>query len=467
MSKNQFLELFQKQQKQQYVIGNTSVKERIRKLNSLKKAIELTYRGQIHEALKKDLNKSITETDLTEIYPVTSEIKFIKKHLWHWVKRQSVPTPLSLFGASSYTKYEPKGVCLIISPWNFPLNLTFGPLVTAIAAGNTVILKPSEMTPNTSALMKIIVEDLFDPTEVTLIEGEVETAQQLLSLPFNHIFFTGSPAIGKIVMKAASVHLSSVTLELGGKSPAIIDETAKLATTAKRLIWGKFVNCGQTCIAPDYVIIKEDLLSEFTNLCIKAIEAYYSKNIEESTSYGRIVNQKHFLRLKNLIEEAVSQGAKIAYGGNFNTSDNYIQPTIITSCNTEMKIMQEEIFGPVLPIITYQDSSEILNQINTNPKPLALYVFSNNKSFIDNIIKNTRAGTTVINNNLIQFNNHHLPFGGTNNSGIGKSHGFYGFKAFSNERAFMKQHFKGISEFVTPPYTNLKEKIAALTVKWF
>lgn len=467
MSKNQFLELFQKQQQQQYVIGNTSVKERIRKLNSLKKAIELTYRGQIHEALKKDLNKSITETDLTEIYPVTSEIKFIKKHLWHWVKRQSVPTPLSLFGASSYTKYEPKGVCLIISPWNFPLNLTFGPLVSAIAAGNTVILKPSEMTPNTSALMKIIVEDLFDPTEVTLIEGEVETAQQLLSLPFNHIFFTGSPAIGKIVMKAASAHLSSVTLELGGKSPAIIDETAKLATTAKRLIWGKFVNCGQTCIAPDYVIIKEDLLSEFTSLCIKAIEAYYSKNIEESTSYGRIVNQKHFLRLKNLIEEAVSQGAKIAYGGNFNTSDNYIQPTIITSCNTEMKIMQEEIFGPVLPIITYQDPSQILNQINTNPKPLALYVFSNNKSFIDNIIKNTRAGTTVINNNLIQFNNHHLPFGGSNNSGIGKSHGFYGFKAFSNERAFMKQHFKGISEFVTPPYTNLKEKIAALTVKWF
>lgn len=467
MPENPFLQIFQKQQQHQYVVGNTSVKERIRKLNSLKKAIEVTYRSKIHEALKKDLNKSITETDLTEIYPVTSEIKFIKKHLWHWVKKQSAPTPLSFFGASSYTKFEPKGVCLIISPWNFPLNLTFGPLVSAIAAGNTIILKPSEMTPHTSALMKTMVQDLFDDRVVALVEGEVETAQHLLNLPFNHIFFTGSPAVGKIVMKAAAAHLSSVTLELGGKSPAIIDESANLTTTANRLIWGKLVNCGQTCIAPDYVIIKEDLLSEFTNLCIKAIESYYSKNIEASNSYGRIVNQKHFQRLKNLIDEAVSQGAKIAYGGNSNTVDNYIQPTLITSCNTEMKIMQEEIFGPVLPIITYKDASEILNQINTNLKPLALYVFSNRKSFIDNIIKNTRAGTTVINNNLIQFNNHHLPFGGSNNSGIGKSHGFYGFKEFSNERAFMKQHFKGISEFVTPPYTNLKEKIAALTVKWF
>ncbi|MGF1556287.1 aldehyde dehydrogenase family protein [Paucihalobacter sp.] len=467
MFNNPFLKLFQEQQQHQYIVGNATVKERIRKLNSLKKAIQDTYRSQIHETLKMDLNKSVTETDLTEIYPVTSEIKFIKKHLWHWVKRKSVPTPLSLFGASSYIKYEPKGVCLIISPWNFPLNLTFGPLVSAIAAGNTVILKPSEMTPNTSALMKIIVQDLFDENEVALVEGEVETAQHLLNLPFNHIFFTGSPAVGKIVMKAASAHLSSVTLELGGKSPAIIDDSANLTTTAKRLIWGKLVNCGQTCIAPDYIMIKENLLSDFTNLCKDAIESYYSKNIEDSDSYGRIVNQNHYERLKNLIDDAVSQGANIAYGGNTNTSDNYIQPTLITNCNMEMKIMQEEIFGPILPIITYKDASEILIHINSNPKPLALYVFSKRNFLIDNIVKNTRAGSTVINNNLIQFNNHHLPFGGSNNSGIGKSHGFYGFKEFSNERAFMKQHFKGISEYVTPPYTSLKEKIAALTVKWF
>lgn len=467
MSINPFLPLFQKQQQQQYIVGNASVKERIGKLNKLKKAVEVTYRSQIHEALKKDLNKSITETDLTEIYPVTSEIKFIKRHLWHWAKKQSVPTPVSLFGASSYTKYEPKGVCLIISPWNFPLNLTFGPLVSAIAAGNTVILKPSEMTPNTSALMKIIVEDLFEDNEIALVEGEVETAQFLLQLPFNHIFFTGSPAVGKIVMKAASAHLSSVTLELGGKSPAIIDHTANLKSTANRLIWGKLVNCGQTCIAPDYVMLQENLLPEFTELCDKAIESYYSKNAENSNSYGRIVNENHFNRLKNLIDEAISEGANVVYGGKSNNADNYIQPTILTKCSSKMRIMQEEIFGPVLPIITYKNPTEILSQINANPKPLALYVFSKSKSFVDNIAKNTRAGSTVINNNLVQFNNHHLPFGGSNNSGIGKSHGLHGFKEFSNERAFMKQHFKGISEYVTPPYTSLKQKIAALTVKWF
>lgn len=464
---NPYLTLFQKQQAYQFEVGNTTVKVRLQKLNRLKAALEVTYRSQIHVALKKDLNKSITETDLTEIYPIISEIKHVKRHLWHWVKNQKVPTPLSLFGASSYIKYEPKGVCLIISPWNFPLNLTFGPLVSAIAAGNTVILKPSEMTPHTSALMKTMVQDLFDETEVALVEGEVETAQHLLNLPFNHIFFTGSPAVGKIVMKAAAAHLSSVTLELGGKSPAIIDQSANLKTTARRLIWGKLVNCGQTCIAPDYVLIDKTSQDVFIDHCIKSIEFYYSQLPETSNSYGRIVNQHHLNRLKSLIDDAVAKGATVAYGGNIIESENYIQPTIITNCNNEMRILQEEIFGPILPIVNFRNTEDILHHINANHKPLAVYIFSDKKSFIKTISNNTRAGTTVINNNLIQFNNHHLPFGGSNNSGIGKSHGYYGFKAFSNERAFMKQHFKGISEYVTPPYTSIKEKIAALTVRWF
>lgn len=464
---NPYLTLFQKQQAHQFEVGKTTVKARLQKLNRLKVAMEVTYRSQIHVALKKDLNKSITETDLTEIYPIISEIKHAKRHLWHWVKNQKVPTPLSLFGASSYIKYEPKGVCLIISPWNFPLNLTFGPLVSAIAAGNTVILKPSEMTPNTSALMKIIVADLFDETEVALVEGEVETAQHLLNLPFNHIFFTGSPTVGKIVMAAAAEHLSSVTLELGGKSPAIIDKSAHLKITARRLIWGKLVNCGQTCIAPDYVLIDKNSQDVFIDQCIKSIEFYYSQNPETSHSYGRIVNGRHLMRLKRLIDDAISKGAKLVYGGKIISSENYVQPTIITNCNSEMLLLQEEIFGPILPIVNYETTEDVLHQINTNHKPLALYLFSNRKSFVKTISNNTRAGTTVINNNLIQFNNHHLPFGGSNNSGIGKSHGHYGFKAFSNERAFMKQHFKGISEYVTPPYTKLKEKIAALTVRWF
>lgn len=464
---NPYLALFQKQQAYQFEVGNTTVKARLQKLNRLMAALEVTYRSQIHEALKKDLNKSITETDLTEIYPIVSEIKHVKRHLWHWVKNEKVPTPLSLFGASSYIKYEPKGVCLIISPWNFPLNLTFGPLVSAIAAGNTVILKPSEMTPHTSALMKTIVQDLFDDRDVALVEGQVETAQQLLQLPFNHIFFTGSPAVGKIVMAAAAEHLSSVTLELGGKSPAIIDQSVNLKTTARRLIWGKLVNCGQTCIAPDYVLIDKNSKDVFIDQCIKSIEFYYSQNPETSNSYGRIVNGRHLKRLKRLVDDAISKGANLVYGGKIIESENYVQPTIITNCNSEMLLLQEEIFGPILPIVNYETTEDILYQINTNHKPLALYLFSQRKSFVKTISNNTRAGTTVINNNLIQFNNHHLPFGGINNSGIGKSHGYYGFKAFSNERAFMKQHFKGISEYVTPPYNGLKEKIAALTVKWF
>lgn len=462
-----YLTLFQKQQAYQFTAGNVSVKNRIQKLNRLKAALEVTYRRQIHEALKIDLNKSITETDLTEIYPIISEIKHVKRHLWHWVKNEKVPTPLSLFGASSYIKYEPKGVCLIISPWNFPLNLTFGPLVSAIAAGNTVILKPSEMTPHTSALMKTIVQDLFDDRDVALVEGQVESAQQLLQLPFNHIFFTGSPTVGKIVMAAAAEHLSSVTLELGGKSPAIIDQSANLKTTARRLIWGKLVNCGQTCIAPDYVLIDKNSQDVFIDQCIKSIEFYYSQNPETSNSYGRIVNGRHLMRLKRLIDDAINKGAKLVYGGKIIESENYVQPTIITNCNSEMLLLQEEIFGPILPIVNYETTEDVLLQVNTNHKPLALYLFSNMKSFVKTISNNTRAGTTVINNNLIQFNNHHLPFGGSNNSGIGKSHGYYGFKAFSNERSFMKQHFKGISEYVTPPYNGLKEKIAALTVKWF
>lgn len=462
-----YLTLFQKQQAYQFTAGNVSVKNRIQKLNRLKAALEVTYRRQIHEALKIDLNKSITETDLTEIYPIISEIKHVKRHLWHWVKNEKVPTPLSLFGASSYIKYEPKGVCLIISPWNFPLNLTFGPLVSAIAAGNTVILKPSEMTPHTSALMKTIVQDLFDDRDVALVEGQVESAQQLLQLPFNHIFFTGSPTVGKIVMAAAAEHLSSVTLELGGKSPAIIDQSANLKTTARRLIWGKLVNCGQTCIAPDYVLIDKNSQDVFIDQCIKSIEFYYSQNPETSNSYVRIVNGRHLMRLKRLIDDAINKGAKLVYGGKIIESENYVQPTIITNCNSEMLLLQEEIFGPILPIVNYETTEDVLLQVNTNHKPLALYLFSNMKSFVKTISNNTRAGTTVINNNLIQFNNHHLPFGGSNNSGIGKSHGYYGFKAFSNERSFMKQHFKGISEYVTPPYNGLKEKIAALTVKWF
>lgn len=464
---NRFFELFNQQKANQFNIANTSHKERISKLNALKQALEATYKQEIRNAMLADFKKPMLETDLTEIYPVLSEIKFAKKHLKSWMKKQKVETPLALLGASSYIKYEPKGVCLIISPWNFPVNLTFTPLVSAIAAGNTVIIKPSEMTPNASNLMSRIVNDLFPEDEIALVEGEVETSEELLKLPFNHIFFTGSPKVGKIVMKAASKHLTSVTLELGGKSPTIIDDSANLEKAVKKILFGKFTNAGQTCIAPDYVFLKKDLKDEFTKLFKDHLNTFYSENPEDSQSYGRIVNQKHFERLTSYLEEANTNQTTVAVGGTFNADNNYIAPTLVFDVPEDSKLMQEEIFGPILPVKTYSKVEEAVNYINSKEKPLALYIYSKNKKTIDYIMNNTRAGTGCINHNLLQFLNPNLPFGGSNNSGIGKSHGFFGFEAFSNRRAIMKQHTIGATDLLTPPYTGFKQKLIDLTLRWF
>ncbi|MEZ4793455.1 MAG: aldehyde dehydrogenase family protein [Gelidibacter sp.] len=463
---NQFFELYNRQKTNQYSIGNTTYKERIKKLNALKTAIDTTYKEAIRQAMYADFKKPKLETDLTEIYPVLSEIKFAKRNLKSWMKPQKVNTPLALLGASSYIKYEPKGACLIISPWNFPINLTFGPLVSAIAAGNTVILKPSEMTPNASKVMASIVRELFNEDEVVLIEGDVEASEELLKLPFNHIFFTGSPQVGKIVMKAASQHLTSVTLELGGKSPTIIDDSANLEKAVEKLIFGKFTNAGQTCIAPDYVFLKENLKSEFISLFQKNVKAFYSEIAESSHSYGRIVNQKHFERLKSYLEEAKQNESAIVFGGNVNAGDNYIEPTLVFDAPEDSKLMQNEIFGPILPVKTYSKIEEAVAYINSKEKPLALYIYSKNKKNVDYIMNNTRAGSGCVNHNLLQFLNHNLPFGGSNNSGIGKSHGFFGFEAFSNRRSLMKQHTIGATDLLYPPYNNFKQKLIDLTLKW-
>ncbi len=464
---NRFYDLFNRQSANQFKIGNTTYKERIKKLNALKAALETTYKEDIRKAMYDDFKKPYLETDLTEIYPVISEIKFTKQNLKSWMKLQKVDTPLALLGASSYIKYEPKGVCLIISPWNFPINLTFVPLVSAIAAGNTVIIKPSEMTPNASKLMAKIVGELFDENEITLIEGEVETSEELLKLPFNHIFFTGSPSVGKIVMKAASKHLTSVTLELGGKSPTIIDETANLEKAVKKVIFGKFTNSGQTCIAPDYVFLKEDLKDEFTKLFKENLNQFYTDKAEDSKSYSRIVNKEHFERLTSYLEEAKSNHTQIAVGGNVNSDDNYIEPTLVFDVPEDSKLMQNEIFGPILPVKTFTKIDETVDYINSRERPLALYIYSKNKKNIDYIMNNTRAGTGCVNHNLLQFLNPNLPFGGSNNSGIGKSHGFFGFEAFSNRRSLMKQHTIGATDLLYPPYTNFKQKLIDLTLKWF
>ncbi|MFQ5445756.1 MAG: aldehyde dehydrogenase family protein, partial [Saprospiraceae bacterium] len=294
----------------------------------------------------------------------------------------------------------------------------------------------------------------------------VEESQVLLEQPFNHIFFTGAPSIGKIVMKAAAKHLSSVTLELGGKTPSIIDETANIKTTAARIAFAKWANCGQICITCDYLLVHESIKDELVNELKKCIREFYGDSPTSSASFPRMVNRGHFERVKGYLENAVSGGANVAIGGASNEEENYIEPTILTEVPDEVQIMQEEIFGPLLPIRTYRDLQEAIDYINAGERPLTLNIFSKNKKTIRHIIRETRAGGTTINNSAMHFYNHDLPFGGINNSGIGKSHGFYGFQDFSHARAIYRQDFPGALDLLKPPYTAWKEKLMELTIKW-
>lgn len=459
--------IFKLQQANQYTVAKTTARERKEKLKRLERAL-LARKQDIRDALYADFRKHPSEVDLTEIFPVTSEIKFVTRHLRKWMRPRRVKTPLALFGAKSYIHYEPKGVVLVIAPWNFPINLTFGPVVSAIAAGNCVIVKPSEHTPHASAVTKSIIEEVFDESEVAVIEGAVETSTRLLAQPFNHIFFTGAPAIGKIVMEAAAKHLTSVTLELGGKSPTIVDETASVDAAATRIAWAKYTNNGQICIAPDYLFVHESKKDELLAKLKEKIESFYGQDARASASYARIVNHRHFERLAGYIEDAKQKGAKVVHGGRTVGSEDFIEPTVLTDVDPASKVMTEEIFGPLLPVQSFKSLDEPIAVINSKEKPLALYIYSKSQSNIDRIIQNTRAGGTCINHSAVHFFNHHLPFGGSNNSGIGKGHGFFGFEAFSNPRGVLKQVLPFTAlQLMTAPFNSLKQKIIDISIKFF
>tara|TARA_Y200000002_G_scaffold174713_1_gene144138 strand:- start:1651 stop:3060 length:1410 start_codon:yes stop_codon:yes gene_type:complete len=444
----------------------TSV-ERINKLKKLKENI-LLNRADIKEALKKDFRKNESEVDLTEIFPVIQEINHTIKNLKKWMKDKYVKTPVTLLGSKSYIKYEAKGLVLIITPWNFPINLTFVSLVNAISAGNTVMIKPSEITDYTSKIIKKIVEKTFNQNEVYTILGGSDIAEKILKLKFNHILFIGSPTIGKIVMKAASNHLASVTLELGGKSPTVIDKEVDLKLAAKRITWAKFINNGQVCIAPDYILINKKLKDKFLKLLIEYIKKLYSDNPKTSKNYCRVVNRKHFLRLNSLIEDAKTNKGKIHFGGRKDVDQLFIEPTILTNISPKSKIHIEEIFGPILPIYEYNFLDDAINFINNNNKPLALYIFSKNKKNINRIINETSSGGVCINHSTLHYSNYHLPFGGVNNSGSGRCHGVHGFKEFSNAKSIFKQLVKiSPTDLIIPPYTRFKEKIINLMIKYF
>jgi aldehyde dehydrogenase (NAD+) len=456
--------VFKAQQQTALKLRASHAQERIGKLKMLLSAIQ-KYEKQLQDALFQDFRKNPTETTLTEILPLQSEIKHAISHVRKWTRAQSVSNPIHYLGTDAYLQYEGKGVSLILSPWNYPISLTLSPLISAICAGCTAILKPSELTPHTSAVLNKLIKETFEENEIALFEGDVSLSTNLLELPFNHIFFTGSPTIGKVIMRAAATHLTSVTLELGGKSPVFIDETADLQDAAEKLVWGKFVNGGQTCIAPDYLLVKESVQKPLIENIKAQIEKVYNpdkQGIEKSDAYCRIVNQKHFTRLQNLLKDAVLNGANVAVGGKAIEEECFLAPTLLTEVKPNMAIMQEEIFGPILPILTYQNTKEAIDFVNSSEKPLALYVFSQNKENTEKILTNTSAGGSCINDCLLHIGHPNLPFGGVNNSGIGKSHGYFGFLEFSNVRAVLKQRVGWTSfKLLYPPYTDKVKSIVA------
>ena len=445
----------------------TTAAERIERIRRIRDWI-VAHEADIQRVMYDDFRKPSAEVMLGELMALTAEIKHTIKHLKRWMRPQRLPTPLALIGTKSHLLHEPKGNVLIISPWNYPFVLAIRPLVSAIAAGNVAIIKPSELTPHTSGLISRMIAELFRAEEVTVFEGDADVSTALLTLPFNHIFFTGSPAVGKIVMAAAAKHLTSVTLELGGKSPAIVDESADVKQAAGQLAWGKFLNNGQTCIAPDYVLVHESVKQPFIQALREQITTMYrpdNKPVETSDSYARIVNNRHFERINALLTDALDKGATVTLGGTTNPDQNFMEPTVLEGVTDGMQVMQDEIFGPVLPVLTYSNLDDALRTVNSREKPLALYIHSRNRKTTQYILDRTSAGDTVVNDTLLQFGNVELPFGGVNNSGLGKSNGFFSFQEFSNQRGVMRRDF-GTMKFIYPPYTDKVKKLIGWVVKY-
>ena len=431
-----------------------SLAERRAKLDALEGAIR-SRRGALATALYEDFRKPSDETDFTEYVVTLAELKHARKKLAAWMKPQAADVPLSLFGSKAEVRCEPKGVVLILAPWNYPFNLTMSPLIAAIAAGNRCVVRPSEKAPRTRDVMAAIVAEAFPPHEVICIGGAVETAEALLKLPFDHIFFTGSTQVGKRVMAAAAEHLSSVTLELGGKSPCIVADDADVDGAAARIAWGKFLNGGQTCVAPDYVLVHESVERRFLDKTVANVEKMYGPSDASraaSADFCRLIDDGAFKRVSGLLEETVRAGATVEVGGATDAAQRYVAPTVLSNIGFDAPIMREEIFGPVLPVIAYDSLDDALAKINARPKPLALYAFSTREATVDRIVNGTSSGGTLVNDTILHLANPDLPFGGVGESGTGNYHGLFGFKAFSHERAVMRQTKRSLAPLLAPPY---------------
>lgn len=420
-------------------------KEQLKKLS---KAIK-SYESDILEALYTDLGKNKVEAYATEIGITLKSIKNARKELKNWTKTKNVDTPLYLFPTKSYIKKEPYGTVLIIAPFNYPFQLVFEPLIGAIAAGNTAIIKPSELTPNVARVIKRLINETFDANYIEVIEGGIEETQTLIHLPFDYVFFTGSENVGKIVYQAASENLVPVTLEMGGKSPVIVDETANIKVASERICFGKFTNAGQTCVALDYILVHESVKDDLITALSKTLREFYGQNIQQSPDYGRIVNLKHYHRLTSLLNSAQMN---IVFGGHSDEDERYIEPTLLDHVTNDSAIMQEEIFGPILPILTYQSLDEAIAFIHQRPKPLSLYLFSEDENATQRVINELSFGGGAINDTLMHLANPKLPFGGVGASGMGRYHGKYSFDTFTHEKSYIFKSTRLESGVHLPPY---------------
>ena len=416
--------------------GHTlSIQGRIDNLRKLKSAIK-DNEIKILDALKSDLGKSHYEGYLTEVGIILDEIDYTIKNIKKWSKPHKVRTSIANMPSKNFVYREPYGVTLIISPWNYPFQLTMAPLIGAIAGGNTAIIKPSRKSANTTKIITSIIESNFDSKFISMIKAGSGGNEEILAQKYDYIFFTGSVAIGKIVMESAAKHLTEVTLELGGKSPCIVDKNTNMELTAKRLTWGKFLNVGQTCVAPDYVFVHKDRKDELISLVKKNITQFFGEDIINSDDYGRIIDEAAFDRLVSYIDKD-----KVVFGGNYVREKKFIEPTIMDNITFDDPVMQSEIFGPIMPIITYENLDEVIQIINSRPKPLALYLFSKDKNNINKVLKNTSSGGMCVNETIMHVASSYLPFGGVGESGMGKYHGKNSFFAFTHEKAVVNKGF--------------------------
>ena len=426
--------VFDLQREHQWDVKASTAEQRKAKLAKLKAAVE-AHADAIVAAVRKDTRKPEGEIRVTEIMNVVNNIQLNIDSVEEWMKPTQV-TPTNNPTDKGLIVYEARGVCLILGPWNFPLGLVFGPLAAAVAAGNCAIVKLTDLCPNTAKIAGEIVREVFDENEVALFEGDVSVAEGLLELPFNHIFFTGSTRVGKIVMAAAAKHLATVTLELGGKSPVIVDEGADIDKIAADLAGAKQFNGGQACISPDYVFVREEQKDRLVEgFKARVAENLYAEGKINKEGIAQIVNKGNFARVKSLFDDAVAQGAKVAVGGELEEEDLTIHPTMLTEVTPQMKILQEEIFAPVIPVMTYDNLDQVISYIEARDKPLALYVYSDNPANVQKVLDRTSSGGVTVNGVFSHYLENQLPFGGVNGSGMGSYHGYFGFKAFSHERA--------------------------------